>query len=126
MPEFKSRYLAAGMAQVLAQALTAWAVVISFMTDGEVSVWVVVPLAVAAVVPFRHDGSMHDRAVANFGASITMGGVVFWEAIASFLGGFGGAGGALQGPFVMMLLTSTALFTFSGGFFWTLREEAER
>ncbi len=118
-----NRVIAASLAQISAQALTAWAVVLSFLGGGEVSVWVVVPLMAAVVVPSRHDGSMYDRAVANFGASVTMGGVVWWEAMAGLLGGIGGSGGTLQTPYVLIMLTASALFTFSGAFFWTMREE---
>ena len=118
-----NRVYAASAAQILAQALTAWAVVMSFLGGGEVSVWVVVPLIAAGVVPFRHDGSLKDRAIANFGASVTMGGVVWWEAIAGLMGGIGGSGGALQTPYVLIMLTASALFTFAGAFFWTMRED---
>lgn len=118
-----NRVLAASVAQISAQALTAWAVVLSVVGGGEVSIWVVVPLAAAGIVPSRHDGTLKDRAVANFGASVTMGGVVWWEAMAGLMGGIGGSGGAFQTPYVLIMLTASALFTFAGAFFWTKREE---
>lgn len=121
-----NRVLAASVAQIIAQSLTGLALLMSLVTGGEISIWVVAPLLAAGVVPSKHNGTMRDRAVANFGASVTMGGIVSWEAMAGLMGGVGGSGGALQTPFVLVLLTAAALFTFAGAFFWLTHEDASR
>jgi hypothetical protein len=114
-------------AQILAQVLTACALVAHLFSWPDVSIWVVVPLAAAAAVPFRHDGTLHDRAVGNFGASSVVAGFFAWELA---LGGVDGilGGGTLPGTgaFTLLTLTAAVLFSAAGAAFWLLREDPRR
>jgi hypothetical protein len=107
------------LAQGLGQALTAWSIVLSFFTGESGSVWLISPQLAAFVVPFRHNGSMHDRAVSNFGAALAVGGIFWWEFLFGLLNGLTGTGGAAVMPFVMTMLTAAVLFALAGGLFWT-------
>ena len=91
------------------------------------SVWVVVPLAAAALVPFRHDGSLHDRAVGNFGAASVVAGFFAWEIMIGGVDGIlGGGMAALNGPFTFMTLAAAVLFAGAGAAFWLHREDRHR
>ncbi|MGY8778928.1 MAG: hypothetical protein ACKVIN_12525 [Longimicrobiales bacterium] len=115
----RGRLVGAGLAQVMGQALTAWSIVLSFFTGESISVWLIAPLLAAFVVPFRHNGSMHDRAVSNFGAAIAVGGVFWWEFLFGLLNGLKGTGDLAVMPLVMTMLTAAVLFSLAGGLFWT-------
>ncbi|MDA0328263.1 MAG: hypothetical protein O2958_04555 [Gemmatimonadetes bacterium] len=123
METSKERLLAAGGAQVLAQALTAWALIAHFLTSSDVSVWVVASLGVSFLVPFRHDGSLRDRAASNFGAGLLVAGILWWDVLA------GGLSGLLGGSFgfgieTVFMLTATVLFSVAGALFWLMRDES--
>lgn len=108
-------------AQVLAQALTAWSIVFAMLNAGEIPIWVVAPLLAASVVPLRHNGSFRDRAVSNFGASVTVGGVMWWEVMAGFLDGITG-GGQTSPPYALIMIGATVLFAVAGGLFFSTEE----
>ena len=121
----RGRLFAGVSAQVLAQAVTGWSLVAHLTDWQQASVWVAAPLVAALVVPFRHDGSLGDRALGNFGAAIVVSGVLWWEVLVGGVDGIVG-GGPWLGPLTLLLLASTVLFAFAGGMFWVLREEARR
>ncbi len=115
--------VAGGLAQVLAQVLTAWTLVAHVAGWPEVSIWVVTFLVAAIVVPFRHDGSLKDRAAGNFGAGLVISGFLWWEIIAGGLEGVLGGAGFTLGAEAMMMLAATVLFIVAGAMFWLMREE---
>ena len=84
--------------------------------------WVIAPLVAAIAVPFRHDGSLKDRATGNFGAAIVVAGLLLWEVA---LGGLKD-GGLGFGLVATLMLVSTVLFCIAGAFFWILREGDRR
>lgn len=118
--------MAGALAQILGQTLTSWALVAHVAAWPEVSIWVVVPLVAAIVVPFRHDGSPRDRAIGNFGAAVVASGILWWEVVLDGLDGLLGGAGPTLGPVALLLLVSTVLFTLAGAMFWLRREEADR
>jgi len=119
----KERLLAGGLAQGLGQALTAWALLAHLTGWPEVSIWVVAFLLAAILVPFRHDGSLKDRATGNFGAGIVIAGFLGWEIIIDgFEGVLGGNGFVLRAE-SMMMLAATVLFVVAGTMFWLMRDE---
>ena len=59
---------AAVTAQILAQILAGWTMLLQATHWPEISVLALVSLLAAILVPFRHDGSLKDRATGNFGA----------------------------------------------------------
>ena len=92
----------------------------------EVSIWVIAFLLVAAVVPFRHDGSFRDRAAGNFGAGIVLSGFLWWEVLFGGLEGVLGGKGFSLGLEALLMLTASVLFAVAGALFWTLgTSEAE-
>lgn len=117
------RRLGANVSQILAQTLASWAL-LGHVADWEnLSPFVALPLLAAIVVPFRHDGSARDRALANFGAAIVASGILWWELILDLMGGLPGGPGPTLGAVSLLLLVSTALFTLAGGLFWLRRNE---
>lgn len=112
------------LAQILAQTLTSWALLAHVVAWPDVSVWVAVPLLAAIVVPFRHDGTPRDRALANFAAAVVASGILWWEVLLGGLDGLLGGTGPTFGPVALLLLVSTVLFALAGGLFWLRREEA--
>lgn len=119
----KERLLAGGIAQVLGQALAAWALIVHLFGWPEVSIWVVAFLFVAIVVPFRHDGSLKDRAACNFGAGIMIAGFLGWDIVIGGLEGVLGGAGFVLSAEAMMMLAATVLFVMAGTIFWLMREE---
>jgi hypothetical protein len=109
-------------AQILAQVLTASAVVAHLVQGPAVSVWVVAPLVAAAFVPFRHDGSPKDRATGNFAAAWIVAGLFAWEAMLAGMGLLPGGPPPGSGAFVLLTLTASVLFTVAGAAFWTARD----
>ncbi len=119
----KERLIAGGLAQVLAQAVTGWSLLVHAFSSPDVSVWVIAPLVAAIAVPFRHDGSLKDRATGNFGAGIVVAGLLWWEVIVGGLDGIVGGGGFTLGFEALLLLTATVLFSIAGALFWLMRSE---
>lgn len=113
------------LAQILAQTLTSWALLAHVVAWPDVSIWVGVPLLAAIVVPFRHDGTPRDRAVANFAAAVVASGILWWELLLGGLDGLLGGTGPTFGPVALLLLVSTVLFALAGGLFWIRRHETE-
>ena len=114
--------LTVGMySQILAQVLTACALVAHLLQGSEISVWVVAPLVAAAFVPFRHDGSPKDRATGNFAAAWIVAGIFAWEAMLGGLGLLPGGTPLVSGAFVLFTLAASVLFTGAGAAFWTAR-----
>lgn len=116
------RTMTASAAQVTAQALTAWALIAHLAGWPEVSVWVVTFLLAAALVPFRHDGSRRDRAAGNFGASLAVGGFLWWEILTGGLRFINGGDGSVIGAEGMLMLAATVLFSVAGAMFWVTRD----
>lgn len=116
--------MSAAISQILAQTLTCWALLAHLTDWPHVSLFVAVPLVAAVAVPFRHDGSARDRAVANFGAAVAASGILWWELLSGALDGLLGGPGSALGPVSLLLLVSSVLFTLAGGLFWLQREEA--
>lgn len=112
----KGRLMGAIAAQILGQAVAGWGLLAHVADWSNVSVWVIAPLVAAIAVPFRHDGSLTDRARSNFGAAIVIAGLLIWEVA---LGGLQGGG---FGAVAMLLLVSTVLHSVAGAFFWIMRE----
>ncbi|MCH1570053.1 MAG: hypothetical protein L7S64_01815 [Longimicrobiales bacterium] len=110
------------MAQILGQAVAGWSLVAHVMDWDSVSIWIVVPLIAAIAAPFRHDGSLRDRATGNFSAAIVIAGLLAWEVA---LGGLT-RGGSGFGIVATLMLVATVLFCIAGGFFWILREGERR
>ena len=121
----RGRMKGAGLAQILAQVLTGWALVAHVAGWPDVSVWVVASLVAAALVPFRHDGSLRDRAAGNFGAGIVPAGFFWWEVLNNGLEWMLGEGGLELGVLGMLMLAATVLFSLAGALFWTMREIGE-
>ena len=123
----RSQITAGLSAQILGQILTGCALLAHLLDWPEVSVWVVAPLAVAAIVPFRHDGSLHDRAVGNFGAASVVAGFFAWEVMIGGVDGLLGGGlGSLNGPFTLTTLAAAVLYSGAGAAFWLHREDRRR
>ena len=110
------------LAQLAGQALTAWAIVSHFTHWPDVSVWVVFPLGAAMLVPFRHNGSLRDRAVGNFGSASVVAGYMLWEVMAGSVDGILGGAPPLAGPFTLLTLAASVLFSGAGAAFWLHRE----
>lgn len=108
-------------AQILGQVLTGWTLVAHVSGWPDVSIWVVVFLLAAALVPFRHDGSFRDRAAGNFGAALVVAGFLWWEVLLGGLDSIIGGGGFSLGLEAMLLLSASVLFSVAGALFWVLR-----
>jgi len=106
---------AAQAAQVLAQALTAWAVLLSFM-NGSPDIFTAAFGLTALLLPLRHNGSSRDRATNCFGASLALASVIGFSLIMGLVGG----GIATE---TLLLLTATVLFSLAGGLHWVRRDE---
>lgn len=119
----KERLLAGGIAQVLGQALSGWALIAHLTGWPEVSIWVVAFLFVAILVPLRHDGSLKDRAACNFGAGIVIASFLGWDIVIGGLEGILGGAGFVLPAEAMMMLAATVLFVIAGTMFWLMREE---
>jgi hypothetical protein len=117
---------AALLAQVGAQALTAWAILAHLAEWPEVSIWVVLPMGAAMLVPFRHDGSLRDRAVGNFGSASVVAGMMLWEVLAGSVDGILGGTAPSVGAFTLLTLVASVLFSAAGAGFWLHREDAGR
>lgn len=109
-------------AQILGQAVASWGLLAHVVDWPNASVWVVAPLVAAIAVPFRHDGSLQDRARGNFGAAIVIAGLLMWEVAFGAIQG----GGLGFGAVATLMLVSTVLFSIAGAFFWIMREGAHR
>jgi hypothetical protein len=109
-------------AQILGQAVAGWSLLAHVVDWNNASVWVIAPLVAAIAVPFRHDGSLRDRATGNFGAAIVVAGLLIWEVA---LGGLAN-GGLGFGLVATLMLVATVLFSLAGAFFWVLREADRR
>jgi hypothetical protein len=117
------RLMAGGIAQILGQVLTGFTLVSHVTGWPDVSVWVIAYLGAAILVPFRHNGSLKDRAAGNFGAGVVIAGFLWWEVLINGLGGLIGGGGSGLGVEALLMLAATVLFTVAGAMFWLLREE---
>lgn len=115
--------MGAALSQILAQTLTSWALLAHVVDWEGISAFVVVPLVAAIAVPFRHDGSARDRALANFGAAIVASGILWWEVLEDLLGGVTGGPGSSLGSVSLLLLVSTVLFSLAGALFWLRRND---
>lgn len=111
------RLMGAIAAQILGQAVAAWGLIAHVVDWQNMSVWVITPLVAAIAAPFRHDGSLRDRATGNFGAATVVVGLLVWEIA---LGGVSDGG---LGLVATLMLVATVLFSIAGAFFWVLREE---
>ena len=120
-----NRIRGALLAQVLAQALTAWALVLHFLVGAEASLLHVVMLIGAGVVALRHDGSFRDRATSNFGAALLTASALWWNVIMGSIDGITGNGPWFT-PDTPLLLVAAVLFSVAGGLFWTTHEGGER
>lgn len=117
--------MGAALSQILAQTLTSWAIVAHVVAWHRTSLFVIVPLLAAVVVPFRHKRTPRDRALGNFAAAVVVSGVLWWEVLLDALDGLIGGGGVGLGPTSLLLLVSTVLFTMAGGLFWLRRKEED-
>jgi hypothetical protein len=111
------------LAQIGAQALTAWAILAHVAGWPDVSIWVVLPLGAAMLVPFRHDGTLRDRAVGNFGSASVVAGMMLWEVMLGGVDGILGGTAPIAGPFTLLTLVGSVLFSAAGAAFWLHREE---
>jgi hypothetical protein len=120
----RAKVTAGALSQIAAQVLTGFALVVHLIDMPNASVWVAVPLGAALLVPFRHDGSLRDRAIGNFSAASVVAGMFAWEVVIGGVEGiFGGTGGAVAGPFILLTLASAVLFSGAGAAFWLLRDD---
>ena len=109
------RTLAPRLAQMIAQALTGWALLIHVM-GGEISVFTVAFAVTAFALPLRHDGSARDKATSCFGASLVLASLLGLTLMMSLLGG----GLSTED---MLLLTATVLYSLAGGLYWIRRDD---
>ena len=117
----EGRRRAARSSGIVAQALTAWALVMSMPSGNWISG---VFLFTALVVPFRTDGTRRDRAISNFSSGLVLWGVLTTHALDSLLDKFlRGSASPLLTPFDLVLLTATVLFVFAGAFYWIHRND---
>ena len=116
----EGRRLAARSSGILAQALTAWALVMLVPSGG----WITgLLLFTALIVPFRTNGTRRDRAISNFSSGLVLWGVLTTHALDSLLDRFlRGSGSPLLTAVDLVLLTATVLFVFAGAFYWLERE----
>lgn len=122
----RGRVITGVTSQVMAQAVTGWALLAHLAHWPDVSIWLLAPLGAAALVPFRHDGTFRDRATGNFGAALVVGGMFWWEATLGGLEGIVGGSGFTIGLVGLLMLVSTVLFALAGAMFWVLRPESDR
>ena len=106
---------AAEAAQMIAQALTAWAVLLSFM-NGAPDIFTAAFGLTAFLLPLRHNGSSRDRATNCFSASLALASVIGFSLIMGLVGG----GVSTE---TLLLLTATVLFSLAGGLHWIRRHE---
>jgi len=110
-----SRNLAAWLAQLIAQTLTGWALMVHVM-GGHISIFTVAFAVTAFVLPLRHDGSARDKATNCFGSSLALAGLLGLTLMMSLLGG------GLTTEDVL-LLTATVLYSLAGGLYWIRRDD---
>ena len=119
----RAKVTAGVLSQVSAQVLTGFALVVHLLDWTHASVWVAAPLGAALLVPFRHDGSLRDRAITNFSAASVVAGMFAWEVMIGGVEGIiGGTGGTVAASFILLTLTAAVLFGGAGAAFWLLRE----
>lgn len=111
----KGRAFAAQAALVLAQALTAWALLVH-LVGGHPDVLTVGFGLAAFLVPLRHNGTSRDRAKTCFSASLALTTVIAFRLIMELMGG--GMSSA-----TMLFLTATVLFSLAGGLYWVRRDQ---
>ena len=117
----EGRRRAARSSGILAQALTAWALVMLIPSGNWISG---VFLLTALLVPFRTDGTHRDRAISNFSSGLVLWGVLATHALDSLLDRFlRGSAGPILTPLHLLLLTATVLFVFAGAFYWIHRND---
>ena len=104
------RSVAAHIAQVAAQALTAWALLVHLVA-AEPSAFTVAFTVAAFSLPLRHDGTSRDRAKTCFSASLVLAGLIGVELVVGMLNG----GMATEG---LLLITATVLFSLAGALHW--------
>ena len=104
------RSVAAQAAQIAAQALTAWALLIHLVAS-EPSAFTVAFAVAAVSLPLRHDGTSRDRAKTCFSASLVLAGLLGVELVAGVLGG-------AMATEDLFLLTATVLFSLAGALHW--------
>jgi hypothetical protein len=122
----RTTVIAGVLSQILAQILTGFALLAHLFAWADASVWVAAPLGAALLVPFRHDGTLHDRAVGNFGAASVVAGIFAWELMLGGLDGvLGGAPNPVSAPFTLLALVAAVLFSAAGAAFWLLRERGD-
>jgi hypothetical protein len=114
------RQLVAKTAQSLAQALTAWGLILLWATtdldQGRV-MWTIL-LVLALVMPVRTKPGHHDRAVSNFASGLVIWCLTALDIMASVILFWSGLLPQMMTPVQMILLCATALFMFAGAFFW--------
>ena len=123
MPIDRTR--AAILAQIMAQALTAWALLLHLTRFPDVSAIGLASLVAALGVPLRHDGSHQDRATCNFGAGILVSATLWWALIMGGVDYWNGLSPQL-GMGALCMLVSAVLHSLAGAMFWTSREDAPR
>ena len=116
----EGRRRAARWGGILAQALTAWALVFVLASGSLFSGCL---LFTALLVPFRSNGRDRDRAVSNFSSGLLLWGVLLTHVLESLLGRLSGSPAPVLSPQNLLLLTATVLFVFAGAFFWVERED---
>ena len=116
--------VAGALAQILGQAVAAWSLVAHAARWPDVSIWVLAPMGAAMLVPFRHDGTLRNRATGNFGAAVIVAGLLWWEVLLDGFDGILGGTGIGLGAVAVLMLASTVLFTLAGAMFWVAREES--
>ena len=117
----EGRRRAARSSGILAQALTAWALVMLMPSGNWISALF---LFTALIVPFRTDGTLKDRAISNFSSGLVVWGVLTTQALDRLFDGFlRGGPSPLLTPHDLLLLTATVLFVFAGAFYWIHRDD---
>ena len=117
----EGRRRAARLSGIMAQALTAWALVMLIPSWNWISA---VLLLAALLVPFRTDGTNRDRAISNFSSGLVLWGVLSTHALDGLLDRLlhGGASPILTSLHLIMV-TATVLFVFAGAFYWIHRDD---
>ena len=118
MPELRTK-MAPQAAQALAQALTAWALLLLWVQSSEGLVAWTLFLVVVTVLPFRAGASDKKRAIANFASGAILLTLIFWGLIDVLIDfAFSGGRDLPLSTTQTLLLVATVLFMFSGAFYW--------
>ena len=106
-------------AQVAAQLLTAWALALAILSRPALDLTTIFVMAytlLAVVLPFRHDGTPRDRAVACFAAGMVLVSALGFQMVGIVVGGF------RMTPTQWSVLGAVVLYSLAGTLHWIRRD----